>query len=68
MDKTAASAGEVEVINVKADKARVSALLSRPGYYPAYHMNKKSWVSVILDDTLPDGEIQELIRDSYESL
>ena len=68
VDKAASSAREVEVINVKADKTRVGELLSRRGYYPAYHMNKKSWVSVILNDTLPDEEIQSLIRGSYESL
>lgn len=28
-------------------------------------MNKKSWVSLILDDTLPDGQIMEFLYESY---
>ncbi len=29
-------------------------------------MNKKCWVSIILNDTLSDGEIQDRIADSRE--
>lgn len=68
IDHTADSAKEVEVINVKADKDKVGGLLSQTGFYPAFHMNKKCWVSIILDDTLADGEIQKLIDGSYKSL
>ena len=45
----------------------IEGLLSQKGFYPAYHMNKKSWVSIILNDTVPDGDIQSLIRNSYEN-
>jgi predicted DNA-binding protein (MmcQ/YjbR family) len=31
-------------------------------------MNKKYWVSILLDDTLSDEAIQPLIRGSYESV
>ena len=55
--------GEVEVINLKLDDLKY---LERKGVYPAYHMNKKSWVSIVLDDTLKDEEIIDLIDISYE--
>ncbi|WP_326803669.1 MmcQ/YjbR family DNA-binding protein [Sharpea porci] len=29
------------------------------------HMNKKNWVSIILDDTLEDSRIEELLQQSY---
>jgi predicted DNA-binding protein (MmcQ/YjbR family) len=58
----------VEVINVKIDPARLPELLDRPGYRPAYHMNKRSWVTILLDGTLPDGEITGHIRRSRESV
>ena len=32
---------------------------------PAYHMNKYHWNSVILDGTIPDKDIEIMIRDSY---
>lgn len=33
---------------------------------PAYHMNKRHWVSVILDGSVPDAEIERLIYESYD--
>lgn len=33
---------------------------------PAYHMNKSHWNSVILDDSVPEGEIQRMIAESYD--
>lgn len=32
---------------------------------PGYHMNKKHWNSLILDNSLPDSEILRLIDHSY---
>ena len=52
----------LDVINLKAEKNhRADA-----GIYPAYHMNHKSWISVMLDDTLEDKAIMELIEESYK--
>ena len=33
---------------------------------PAYHLNKEHWNSVILDGSVPDGEIKRMIEESYE--
>ena len=57
--------GEVEIIDLKLDD-KVSEYLNHDGVYPAYHMNKKAWVSIILDDTLSDEEIMKLVDISYE--
>ena len=57
--------GEVEVLNVKLDDL-VDTYLKKEGIYPAYHMSKKSWVSIILDDTLSNKEIMNLIDISYD--
>ena len=62
----AGDAASVEVVNVKADGGEIQEILSAKGYYPAFHMNKKCWVSIILDDTLSDGEIRGRIADSHE--
>lgn len=55
--------GLIEVINVKIDP---NVKLPNIGIYPAYHMNKKSWISIVLDDTLSDDLISELIDNSYK--
>jgi len=59
------SSGEVEAINVKLDNQRIENLLNKQGFYPAYHMNKKHWISIILDDTLTDEEVIECIKESH---
>ena len=56
--------GKVEVINLKLDRI-VEAALNIKGIFPAYHMTKKNWDSVILDDTLPDDKIEKLVAISY---
>ena len=57
--------GEVEIINIKLDENQIQKLLKKKGFYKAYHMNKKDWISVILNDTLPDEVITSLIDASY---
>ncbi len=55
--------GLVEAINLKHDQ--VADLLSKKGIYPAFHMNKRYWISVALDDTLSDSAVLELIEKSW---
>ena len=59
--------GNVDVINLKLD-SEVNDYLKTKGIYPAYHMNKKYWVTVLLDDTLMDDEILNLITKSYNNI
>jgi len=58
--------GEVEVINVKLADQKIPKLLRKKGFYPSYHMNKKNWITIILDDTLSDDEVMEYIMESHE--
>lgn len=57
--------GEIEIINVKVDDL-VNSYLKEKGIFPAYHMSKKSWVTILLDDTCKDEKIMDLIDISYE--
>ena len=56
----------VDVMNVKHDEEEIPKLLKTPGVYPAYHMQKRCWVSLILDGTLGDGFVMDLIRRSRD--
>ena len=58
--------GEIEILNVKLDD-EVEKYLKQKGIYPSYHLSKKSWVSIILDDTLPDEKIMNLVNISFEN-
>ena len=33
---------------------------------PGYHLNKRHWNTVTLDETLPDKLVRDLIEDSYD--
>lgn len=54
--------GLVEAVNLKHDQ--VVDLISQKGIYPAFHMNKRYWISVAFDDTLSDEMVLELIEKS----
>ena len=32
---------------------------------PGYHMNKRHWNTIVLDGTIPRGEIERMIDNSY---
>ena len=55
--------GLVEAVNLKHDQ--VADLLSLMGIYPAFHMNKRYWISLPLDDTLTDEKVLELFERSW---
>lgn len=53
-------------VNLKSDPSE--ALYLRDNFeaiIPGYHMNKKHWNTVIIDGSLPDSMITELIDKSY---
>ena len=58
-------AGEVEVMNIKLDPEKIKELHKEKGFYPAYHMNKKNWISILLDDTVSDKTLLDLLDESH---
>lgn len=56
----------VDVINLKNDPELIGGLRRIKGIFPAYHMNKEHWITVLLDETVEIKQIQELIDISYE--
>ncbi len=59
------STGEIEIIDIKLEENEIEYLLKQDGFYPAYHMNKKSWITIILNNTVSDEKIMSLIEKSY---
>ena len=54
-----------DVINVKIVPEEIYDLLKIDGILPAYHMNKKHWVSVLLDGTVSIKAIEKLLNTSF---
>ena len=57
--------GEVEVVNIKLCGEKIPELCKQDGFYPAYHMNKKSWITIVLNDTVDDSVLFDLLEESH---
>ena len=58
--------GGVVNVNVKAPPADCVFLSeSVPAIIPAYHMNKRHWIGVILDGSMTADQVFQLIAESY---
>lgn len=55
--------GECEVVNLKA---AAQELVDHQRIFPAYHMNKKHWISVRLDARWESGELEMLLENSHQ--
>ena len=52
---------------VKCPPEKIAELRAEyEGVGPAYHMNKRHWISVCFDRDVPDAMIKALVRQSYE--
>ena len=56
----------IDVMNVKIYPDALDDLLKEPGICRCYHMNKKMWVTLTMDDRLADERVMELVRKSYD--
>jgi predicted DNA-binding protein (MmcQ/YjbR family) len=54
-------------LTLKCDPARALHLRAEhPAIVPGYHVNKRLWNTVVLDGSVPDPLLVELMRHSYE--
>ena len=56
----------IDVVNLKLPIEMFGSFGAADGVYPAYHMNKLHWISVLLPDA-PDDMVQFLVNVSYEA-
>ena len=59
------SNSEIEVLNLMYPKGKTDEIIDRVGIFPAYHMNKNSWITIKLDGVIETERIYELIDSSY---
>lgn len=55
----------VDVLNLKADPLMAGSLLMQEGIFPGYHMQKGTWITLLLDGTVPKEELLSLLQESY---
>ena len=57
--------GALDVVNIKLPPEKVLDLIDRVHFYPAYHMNKKHWITIVLDKEVDEPLVQQLLDESY---
>ena len=58
--------GNVDILNVKCDPFLIGSLRGTPGFRPAYHMNKNTWITILLDGSAGRDDITALLAMSYD--
>ena len=56
---------KVKILNVKYPANKILEIIDNKNIFPAYHMNKKHWISIVLDKNIKLETIKELIDISY---
>ena len=56
----------LDIVNFKCDPILISSLRGETGIFPAYHMNKASWITAALDGSVPAETIELLLDVSYK--
>lgn len=56
---------KVKILNVKNPTDNILDIIDNKNIFPAYHMNKKHWISIVLDKNIKLKTIKELIDISY---
>lgn len=56
----------VDVLNILCDSMMIGSLRMKEGFFPAYHMNKENWISILLDGTVSADETKPLLGLSYQ--
>ncbi|AFU19691.1 MmcQ/YjbR family DNA-binding protein [Actinobacillus suis] len=67
-NKSLGLAGEEvsDIVTLKCDPEMVSILQQDKNVLPAYHMNKKHWLSIVLDQGFDFDEMKKLLDWSYD--
>ena len=55
----------VEILNLKEDPEEIRYLVDGRLFFPAYHMNKRRWYTLVLDGSLSNEEIFERLDASW---
>lgn len=64
LDTTATD--NVDILVCKCDPMMRDLLLSEKGFYPAYHMNKEHWITVLLDGSVNTDLVCHILDMSHQ--
>lgn len=56
---------KIDIVNLKCDQELISTVVGNKNVYPAYHLNKGNWISVVLDNDIDEEQLKVLLDMSY---
>lgn len=56
----------IEIIDLRVDSKELTTLIDNQKYFPGFHMNKKNWLTICLDESVDINEIKTRIDTSYK--
>ena len=59
-------AEEIEILNLRVEPEELDKIFDGEKYFRGWHMNKKSWLTIRLDETLMFEEISARLEKSYQ--
>lgn len=60
------STEKVDIINLKCEPEIIGSLQMTKGIFAGYHMNKKYWISVLLDGSINENMLYDLLDMSFQ--
>lgn len=56
----------IDIIDVKCNPDMLGLLTQTFGFLPGYHMNKKNWITMLLDGSVSEAKILDFLDMSYD--
>lgn len=58
--------GMVDIMVVKCEPDMIGMMTQIQGFLPGYHMNKRNWMTILLDGTVGEAKILDFLDMSYD--
>lgn len=62
-----ASGERIDVVNLKVEPDMIEDIVQLPGVLPAFHMNRRHWITALLDGSVDLNTLAPLVEMSYNS-
>ena len=66
LNKDSSIESKVKIINLKHNTDHIPKIIDERNIFPSYHMSKKHWISVVIDNNIDLDYLKRLIDISYK--
>ena len=66
LNKDSSIESKVKIINLKHNTDHIPKIINERNIFPSYHMSKKHWISVVMDNNMDLNYLMQLIDISYK--